>query len=229
MAHPSTCCKQHTGEKEERNRLIHRGARSEIATHHKTASVARHAYSYVVAPFHGIVEEAAVYDRALTPQEVALYHVATSDRLALLPPRRSQGAMPMWIADALAPINHLSVTDLAATRDDDKVLDDFFNEVAPLMEALVAKALQQGRAQATIALRLERSFDGNVSGGCGLRWTIADDVGSDARLPPSVRRVISALVRGAGEREIPAVLLVQSEGYLLVRMKMLSGSLVGVG
>jgi hypothetical protein len=116
----------------------------------------------------------------------------------------------------------------APSKSDDRLLDDFLASASATIEELVTGALQQGRPMAEIAIILERSFDGQVRGGCGPRRSIAGRFGSDGRLSAEARRAVVDAVIGAGPQEIPAVLLVHAEGYIAAGVKKLSGGLVGV-
>lgn len=111
---------------------------------------------------------------------------------------------------------------------DESIIDEFFAAATPVIEELVTGALRQGRPADQITLVLERAFDGSVSGKCGPRESIVRLFESDARIPdPSRSSVVEAII-GAGADEIPAVAMIQCEGYIVVGARRLSGGLVSV-
>lgn len=79
-----------------------------------------------------------------------------------------------------------------------------------------------------ITLVLERTFDGQVSGKCGPRESIARVFASDARIPDASRRSVIEAITEAAPDEIPAVAMIQCEGYVVVGARRLSGGLVAV-
>jgi hypothetical protein len=115
------------------------------------------------------------------------------------------------------------------TRDDQKVLDDLFRDVAPTIGDVVTTLMRQGRPLVLIGAFFERAFDGKMSGGVGHRAELAQRVLRDPRFSDPVRARILGALKDAGADEIPIVLLVhQGEGLVAVGVRRERGELVSV-
>lgn len=114
----------------------------------------------------------------------------------------------------------------SASANDNKLLNELFAAATPAIEDLVSTELQKGKPLSDVAIFVERAFDGRIQTTCGPRRAVVARFGSDARLSSEVRRTIVETVIGAGPHEVPAVLFVQTEGYVAAGVKKLAGELV---
>src|SRR5580693_3798058 len=110
-----------------------------------------------------------------------------------------------------------------ADGSDEQVLSEFFETATPTIEALVTRAVQQGQSVARLAIILERRFDGEVAGGCGSRSAIDARLRDVPGIDTAACRRIVLEVNLTPDNEIPAVLLVHSEGFVSVGIRRLTG------
>jgi hypothetical protein len=109
---------------------------------------------------------------------------------------------------------------------DEQILDEFFGSITETIEEWINRAMQHGSRRDYLALMLERTADGGVVGACGSRSDILMRVQGDDRLPVQQRAALTDSIMSAAPLEIPAVLLAHHEGYLVVGIRRLKGSLV---
>jgi hypothetical protein len=110
-----------------------------------------------------------------------------------------------------------------AAGTDDVILHTFFRASIPAIEELVTRALNNGLRVADIALVLERAFDGNVRATSARRDACARRFGTSPELDAQARQKIVNALETAGPEELPAIFLVQCEGYVAVGIKRLNG------
>jgi hypothetical protein len=111
---------------------------------------------------------------------------------------------------------------------DDALLEQAFVAASPAIEELVTAALRRGLPAAALAIVVERDFEGKTRAGCMMRQTMARQYGSDARIDEAARSRIAEAMSAPDASGIPALILVQCEGYVAAGIRTLSGEIVGV-
>ena len=113
-------------------------------------------------------------------------------------------------------------------QEDERVLEDAFQAAIPTIETLVTTALQRGQQPGALALLLERTFEGEIRGGCGARAEVQRRLEAREDLPTEVRASLVARMNGQAFAGIPAVFIVHAEGGVSAGLRFLPGQIVAV-
>lgn len=113
---------------------------------------------------------------------------------------------------------------------DDVLINDFLARSSAQVENMITRALQRGERLPELALLLERRFDGRSVAACGTRVKMTEQFGRHPLLNADQRALVAERLGSIPPSELPVVILLdEGEGLILVAVRTVTGSVVGVG
>ena len=108
---------------------------------------------------------------------------------------------------------------MQTTTGDQALIQATFEAATGAINDMITSALQKGMRVDSLAVVVERQFDGRVVAGCALRGEVARRFGSDPNLPQTGRDGITRACASAIAGELPIIVLVHAEGYIAVGVR----------
>lgn len=108
----------------------------------------------------------------------------------------------------------------------DQILEAFLQEALPIIERVVSRALNDGRAVSELAVDLQRGADDQIRGGCAprgaveRRWRAHPDLGEEKR------NELADLIAETGPDEIPVAMSIVAGRFKVYGVKRLEGDLL---
>lgn len=113
--------------------------------------------------------------------------------------------------------------------DEQVLLTAFLQEELSKIERVVSRAIRDGRALSELAVDLERAPDGKISGGCAPREAVAKRWLEHPHVPALKKMEMAAAIRDTPPNEIPVVLTIRHERFVVCGVRRLEGDVVKPG
>lgn len=111
---------------------------------------------------------------------------------------------------------------------DENILEQTFHAATDAIGVAVTTAMQKGHAASSLAMMVERSFDGRMRVACAPRDELGRRLAREGKIEPAARTAIAAAFEGDGEDALPIVIVVHCEGYGAVGVRRERGATVAV-
>lgn len=108
----------------------------------------------------------------------------------------------------------------------DQILEAFLHEARPIIERVVSRALNDGRAISELAVDLQRGADDQIRGGCAPRGAVAKRWRSHPELDDEKRTELADLIAETGPDEIPVAMSIVAGRFKVFGVKRLEGDVI---